>query len=314
MGYQATATAQENAPTRKVTTVCLAWEAELNCPAASETERLVEEMLGRPLFQSQSCDLGIKASLRKAEDRSWEAQLSFSGPDGQALGQRVLRTQDAACKALQNPVSLVIALMAEGNEPDSTLYVPPQALRTQSTDHSPRLSANVTGSHGLLPSLALGNNLGVEVGLARWLSGRIDTTFWFPRSSAGPGGDFWAWHAGLAACPSLGRRKSLHVSECLGLQMGVLHGSGRGLENAESHTRAYADVNARTILSVPLRQTLALLVFAGVAVPWLRSGFVYLDSTDSPVDAHRLSTVVFLLGLGLESSIFSNNDVAGLEP
>jgi hypothetical protein len=288
----------------------------MSCPAASETERLVEEMLGRRLFQSQSCDLQVKASLRKADVHGWEAQLSFAGQDGVALGLRTLRTQDAACKALQNPVSLVIALMAEGNESISTLLVPEQPPRSQAASRSLRVSANVAGSHGILPSLALGNSVGLEVGLAKSLSGRVDTTFWLPRSSAstGPGGEFWAWHAGLAACPSLGLPKNLRVSACLGLQMGVLHGSGLGLPDHESATRAYADVNARTILSVPLRQTLALIVFVGVAVPWLRSGFVYLDARGSPIDVHRLDTVVLLLGLGLESSIFSNTDVAGLEP
>src|SRR6266540_1208527 len=54
MGHVAKASAQETEPTRKVTTVCLAWEAEPSCPAAPETERLVEEMLGRRLFQGQS--------------------------------------------------------------------------------------------------------------------------------------------------------------------------------------------------------------------------------------------------------------------
>jgi hypothetical protein len=273
-------------------------------------------MLGRRLFRSQSCDLQVKASLRKAEAQGWEAQLHFAGQDGAPLGLRTLRTQDTACKALQNPVSLVIALMAEGNESTSTFLVPEQTRPSQMPGRSLRLSANVAGSHGLLPSLALGNSLGIEVGLAEWLSGRADTTFWFPRSSAsaGPGGEFWAWHAGLAACPSLGRPQNLRASACLGLQMGILRGSGLGLPNAQSVTKAYADVDARAIVSVPVRQTLALLVFAGVAVPWLRSGFVYWDGDNTPIDVHRLNTVILLIGLGIESSVFSNTDVAGLEP
>jgi len=288
----------------------------MSCPSALETERAVEEMLGRRLFQGPSCNLQIKASFQRPHVHGWEAQLSFARENGVPLGVRTLRTQDAACKALRNPVSLVIALMAEDSESQSTLFVPEETRRPQPTDHNLRISANVAGSQGLLPSIALGNSLGVDVELAAWLSARIDTTFWFPRSSAavGPGGDFWAWHAGLAACPSLGPPRKLQASACLGLQMGVLRGSGLELPYLQSATKPYADADARAVLSVPFGQTLALLVFVGAAVPWLRPRFVYLDASDSKIEVHRSSAVVFLAGLGIESSVFSNTDAAEMQP
>jgi hypothetical protein len=310
------ARAQEKEGTRKVTTVCLAWQAEMSCPSAPETERVVEEMLGRPLFQGPSCDLKIEASLAKADAHGWEAKLSFARENGVPLGVRRLQTQDTSCKALKNPVSLVIALMTEDSEARSTFYVPKETRSPPPTDHSMGISATVAGAQGLLPSIALGNSLGVDVELATWLSARIDTTFWFPRSSesVGPGGEFWAWHAGLAACPFVGRPQGFQASACLGFQMGIVRGRGQGLPYPQSDTKAYADAGARAILSVPLGQTLALLIFAGAAVPWLRPGFAYLNASDSQIEIHRSSTVVFLAGLGIESSVSANTDRAESKP
>jgi len=316
LGHVSAAPAQEKEPSRKVTTACLAWKAETSCQSAAETERAVEEMLGRRIFQGPSCDLQIEASLRKAGVHGWEARLSFARENGIQLGVRTLRSPEAACKALKNPVSLVVALMAEDSESNSTLYVPEGPRPSQPTNHSLRISASVAGSQGLLPNGALGNSLGADVDLTAWLSGRMDTTFWFPRSStsAGPGGEFWAWHAGVAACPSLGRQPRLQASACLGFQMGVLRGSGIALPYRQSASKVYADADARAILSVPLGQTLALLVFVGAAVPWLRPGFVYLNASGSPVDVHRPCTIVFLAGLGIASSVLSTTDVEVAQP
>jgi hypothetical protein len=197
--------------------------------------------------------------------------------------------------------------MAENSESNTMLYVPEEPRPPQPTDSTLRIFADVVGSQGLLPNGALGNSVGVDVGFSAWLSSRVDTTFWFPRSvtPGGLGGEFWAWHAGVSACPSLGRPETLRASACLGLQAGVLHGSGLGPFRPQSATKAYADGDARAVLSVPLGQTLALVAFAGAAVPWLRPSFVYLDAAGASVDVHRPSRAVFFAGLGLEASISS---------
>jgi hypothetical protein len=96
--------------------------------------------------------------------------------------------------------------------------------------------------------------------------------------------------------------------------MGVLRGSGLELPYLQSATKTYADADARAVLSVPFGQTLALLVFVGAAVPWLRPRFVYMDASDSKIEVHRSSAVVFLAGLGIESSVFSNTDAAETQP
>lgn len=304
-GHVATANAQQTPPQRKGTSVCLAWEAETSCPSAAETERAVEEMLGHRLFQG-SCDLQLKAALRRANPEGWEAQLSFVREDGTVLGVRTLRSREVSCHALKNPASLVVALIAENSEPSTVLYLSDEPRPRQSSDRALRAFADLAGSRGILPGGALGSSVGVDIHLTRWLSSRADTTFWFPRSAApgGRGGEFWAWHAGASACPSLGRPESLRASACLGLQAGVLHGSGLGLSFQQSATKAYADVEARAAVSVPLGQRLALAAFVGAAVPWLRPSFVYLDTSGATVEVHRASDVMFFAGLGLEASIF----------
>ena len=314
-GHVATANAQQTSPQRKGTSVCLAWEADTSCPSAAETERAVEEMLGHRLFQG-SCDLQLKASLRRAKPEGWEAQLSFIREDGTALGVRTLRSQEESCHGLTNPVSLVVALMAESDEPSTILYLSQEPLPRQSRERAWRLFAELAGSRGLLPGNTLGNSVGIDADLAGWLSSRADTSFWFPRSATpgGRGGEFWAWYAGASACPSLGRPDALRASACLGLEAGVLHGSGLGLSFQQSKTKAYADVEARASVSVPLGQRLALAAFVGAAVPWLRPSFVYLGASGATVEVHRVSDVVFFAGLGLEASIFPTRGHSPMQP
>jgi hypothetical protein len=268
----------------------------------------VEDVLGRPLFQGATCDLQVRASLEKAPGRGWQAELSFARRDGTSLGTRSLQSEGASCQALKNPISLVVALVVEDEKAQATLKLPVEpAVEGPRPSHT-RIFAEVAGVHGLLPSNDLGNTLGADYRFQSWLSGRAHMTFWLPQSSssAGRGGQFWAWQAGLALCPSLGG-ESWRGGICLGTHLGLLRGTGLGLDDTQSATRMYGGADARALLAYPLAGSLALTAYVGAALPWLRPRFVYYDTLGAAAEIHRPHALQLMAGLGLEFAIFSSD-------
>lgn len=304
MGGQTKAAPDVEKRPEQPSSACLAWNAEAGCSSALETESAIEDVLGRPLFRGVSCDLQINASVRREGPASWQAELTFIQSNGNVLGVRTLQSPSASCKALRNPISLVVALMVEDNDARATLRLAAEATPASASEQL--LFTTLSGSHGLLPSNDLGVTMGMDLRAGSWLPSRIDTTLWLPESSAatGPGGHLWAWHAGAAACPSLAGSGGVRASLCLGMQAGVLHGRGVGLDPTWSATRIYGDVQARGMLSFPVWGSMNLTAFVGAAVPWLRPRFVYLDTNGTAVQLHRTSAVVPMAGVGIELPIY----------
>jgi hypothetical protein len=298
----------------KATTACFEWNAGKGCPSVLEAERAVEDVLGRQLFHGPSCDLHIRASLDKAQGRGWQAELSFARQDGTSLGTRALQSEATSCQALKNPISLVVALVVEDEEAQATLKLPVEPAMEERHPSRARLVADVAAVRGLLPSTGLGNSLGADVRVPPWLSSRVHMTFWLPQSSSsqGRGGQFWAWQAGLALCPSLGEAESWRAGLCLGTHLGILRGTGLGLDDTQSATRMYGGADARALLAYPVTSSLALTAFAGIAVPWLRPRFIYYDASDTTAEIHRPHALQLLAGLGVEFAIFSGD--AGATP
>lgn len=306
---RAEAQAEEGKSQGRTTTACFEWNAGRGCPSVLEAERAVEDVLGRQLFHGATCDLRIRASLEKGQGRGWQAELSFARQDGTSLGTRSLQSQAASCQALKNPISLVVALVVEDEEAQATLKLPVEPVMEERHPGRGRLFADVAGVHGLLPSNGLGNSLGADVRFLPWFSTRIHTTFWLPQSSSsqGRGGQFWAWQAGLALCPSLGGTESWRAGVCLGTHLGILRGTGLGLAETQSATRMYGGADARALLAYPVTPSLALTAFLGIAVPWLRPRFIYYDTTDTAAEIHRPHAIQLLAGLGVELAIFSGD-------
>jgi hypothetical protein len=274
-----------------------------------EAERAVEDVLGRPLFQGPTCDLRVRASVERAADRGWQAELGFTRQDGTSLGTRTLQSQAPSCQALLNPMSLVVALVVEDAEAQVTLKVPVEPAGQGARPGRSRIFAEVTADHGLLPNTGVGNSLGVDHRLPAWLSSRLSTTFWLPQSSEsqGRGGQFWAWQMGLAVCPSLGPAEGWRGGLCLGAHTGILRGTGLGLDDTQAATRMVGGADLRTLFSYPVARWLALTAHAGAALPWLRPRFVYYDSSGALAEIHRPRAIQVQAGLGVELAVFSSH-------
>jgi hypothetical protein len=237
--------------------------------------------------------------MRALEGGGWQADLSFAKGDGEALGDRNLQSRVAGCAALQDPVSLVIALMVEAREAEATLQVP---AHESPAERTAAMAASFRLSSGLLPDLGLGATVDVGWILAGWLPLRFDSTYWFPGSAvqANRGGEFWAWVGGASACPTVFSSTWGEGAVCAGLQLGVIHGAGVGLQDSGSPTRPYGEAQARARLSIPLFWPLSGFIELGIAAPWMRPRFVYLGAVDAPVEVYRPHAVVLFGGVGIE--------------
>jgi hypothetical protein len=237
--------------------------------------------------------------MRVLEDGVWQADLSFARSNGEALGDRRLLSQASSCAALKDPVSLVIALMVEARETETTMRLP---APSSSTQHGATMATSFSLSSGLLPNVGFGATIDVGWNLGRWLPLHVDSTFWFPNAAvlAGQGGEFWAWAAGAGACPTLVTAANIAGTVCVGAQAGVIHGTGVGLQHTGSPTKPYGDAEARARVSFPRSGPLGVFVQLGVAVPFLRPRFVYLDASSAPVEVYRPQAMILFGGIGME--------------
>lgn len=292
-------------PATREMAVCLALESPAGCPAAQQTEAAVEDILGRRVFTKDSCDIAVRGAVHRLERGGWEATLGFAKTSGEMLGDRSLQSTDASCRALEGPMALAISMMVEAGEAEVTLHVPTAPPMASSA--SDRMSMGFVVSSGLLPSLGYGASAAYATRLRSWLPVQWDATFWFPQATTdrnAMGGQFWAWHAGAAYCPTLLDGSIVSATACLGIEAGVIHGTGVGMPYAGSPTKPYGDVNVRGRLSAALIGPLEAWAEVGVGIPWVRAQFVYLDAADASVPVHRPSAVVLFgtLGLALRAS------------
>ena len=290
--------------------VCLAWDLRPGegCPAAEEIEAAVSAMLSHPLPLPGTCRTRATGSFQPhSAGNGWRVDLHFASETGESLGSRSLEIRDAACAALKEPLSLIIALMVEGNVPEKgALRLPKPASPQRAEGLAGKATTVSTGaavSSGLLPNVGFGATLGLGSRVVADLPLRFDTTFWFPtvRSSAGPGGQFWAWVGSVGVCPSFWRGRYVRAAACIRLVAGVIRGTGLGLDEIGAATRPIGEGEVSLTVSVQLSRQASLYVSAGLAAPWIRSRFVYIaPPNDARVQVHEPSSLIPTAGLGLE--------------
>lgn len=90
------------------------------CAAGEEIAEGVRARLGRDPFGTPA-ERRIEGWAERSEGR-WLAHLSFTGPDGGALGARQLESSEATCATLVDAVTLAVVLMID---PQASLAGPP---------------------------------------------------------------------------------------------------------------------------------------------------------------------------------------------
>lgn len=302
-----TGNAQTEAGAGRTGSACLSWvPGPRGCPTADQITSAVEDILGHAAFSRPPCDIVVMGEVHHPESGGWQAELSFARSSGEPLGERGLHSHAATCSALAAPVSLVIALMVEAGESQSTLQVP---VSRPALERATTLSAAFILSSGLLPALAYGAGVDWTVDLGTWTAMLLDGAFFFPEATpaVGQGGELLASVAGAALCPRVFATSAMEGSLCVGARAGIIHGIGLGMPNNTSSTRPYGDAEAHARLALPLLGSMAVFVQLGLAVPWVRPRFVYLDATATAVPVYRPQAAIFFASVGLGLRTGGNN-------
>jgi hypothetical protein len=237
--------------------------------------------------------------MRQGSEGGWDADLSFAASSGESLGRRSLHSNGATCAALADPVSLVIALMVESGEAQATLQV--RSTPAPAPSRSASMSAALVVSSGLLPGLSYGAGVDWAAALGSWLSLQVGSSVFFPDSTttSGRGGEFWSWIGGVALCSRVFSTSVTEGELCAGGRGGAIHGVGIGLPVPWSKTKPYGDAEVHAKVSFPVAGSFSAVAQLGVAVPWLRSRFVYLDAQNS-VPVYEPDKAIPFASIGIE--------------
>lgn len=304
------------------------------CIDARALAQAVELRLGRAAFVAPTRgDVGIEARIERLQSPdAWRATITVFDAAGSRTGLRELQTDRADCRAIDDELELVIALLIDPSAalappppptspapppftlppprfvaPPAPLVCPPLAPAIAPAPADPwrvAVAAGPIAEVGLLPS-AVGVGLAIrarvapprgpsfDLGGALWADSVVQTSFGARTFSLAYG-----W---LSVCPLDLTRGGTALTACLGAQIGSLRVSDVDLPSEFRQEQLVldlaADARVRRRFVGPLFGSVGL----GIAVPTVRDRF-YVTDAGARRDVFQVSPVAGLadLSLGLE--------------
>ena len=275
------------------------------CADARALAEAVERRLGRPAIAAPArAERAIEGRIEPAKV-GWRATFTLTGGAGAVLGTREISSGALDCRALDEDLALVVALMID---PDSALVAAPPSAdliprpvtpapapapareRDPAPDAAPppsppervrfALRGGPTFSLGLLPSAGAGFAMRVTLLPPRPFPFEIGGAVWGPQRAESPGGafgaDIWLAYGGVSACPLAGEALGFFLASCAGVAVGGAHVGGFGFDTAGARDVALVnvglDAHARRALAGPVFVALGF----GLAVPLVRLDVYYL--------------------------------------
>jgi hypothetical protein len=323
--FVATATARADAPPPR--TSSLAWVRLPGAEACIDMRSLaqaVELRLGRPAFVAPTRgDLAIEASIGPTPGTDgWHATITVVDAAGQRVGQRELQSDKAGCRAIDDELELVMALLID---PSAALapppapapeFVAPPPVTIVPTPICPPLAApppplqrwrvgaeaGPIAGLGLLPSsVGVGVQLRAHVAPPRGPSFELGGAFWLDSAvrTAHAEPAFSLAYGWLSVCPVDVEVRGSALSACAGAQLGSLSVSAAALPSIYHQEQLVfslaAEARLRRRFVGPLLGSFGL----GLAVPTVRDRFYFTDPDGTRHDVFQASPIAALLDLGL---------------
>jgi hypothetical protein len=251
----------------------LAWTAAASCLSRAALEERVSARLGRDAFVARDrAGALVAGSLRRTRD-GWVAVLQLRRRDGAIVGTRELHVPGPDCAALDEPLTLVLALLVDLPQSDVRLQLPEPPARASRWAVS--VETGAAASVGPTPSLAPGLRAAIGVvapGLPRLeLAGAI---FAATQTEPGPAGvEVDARQVGVAACTPTVETGRLWLRGCLGVDMVALRGRGFGFARNHVKDRVLFAPAARGALGWTLVGPLSAAATIDMNVPLARPTF-----------------------------------------
>ena len=247
----------------------------------------VEARLRRSVFvPRERAELRVEVRLGRRLEGAWLAQIELRSAEGKLVGTRELVTSAEHCSALDESLSLAIALMVDisadelpepAKKPASgpSRAAPPRApIELPRDTHAPRepwrFSAVALGTLavGVLPGVAPGVRLGFGAEPPAFWPIELFASWWPAQraSSEDAGARFTALTVGLYVCPVSVGTENTRAEFCLGQEVGQLGVRGFGFDRNDERTRLTYDLSLRVRTSQHLVGPLKLV--AGVQALW----------------------------------------------
>jgi hypothetical protein len=245
----------------------------------------------------------------------FRAVITLSNDAGVVLGTRELRSAAPSCRAMDDDLALIIAVMID---PEAALALPaapvplppalppprsvPEAVPAPSPP-SWRVSLQAGGMAmvGLLPRTSAGVLLRSHVEPPHFWAFEVGGVL-FPSVGAQQGAaaaSFQLAEAFVSVCPLTLRAFGGALSACAGVQVGSLHAVGNGFESVDAQDQALFNVavegRARRRLVGPLVAGLGV----GLVVPVVRARFSYDGALGTSEEIFQMAPVAGEIDLSL---------------
>jgi hypothetical protein len=296
------------------------------CMTDAALVRAVERRLRRPVFRGSAPDLTVRVHFDRP-DNTFRVRLELADAKG-PLGTRELATEAKHCSALDDSLALIVALLvdappereaavapaaeASATEPQPVRALPKRAptsillpAETLAPRESVRLGAraSATGAFGLLPGVALGLELGLEVRFPHVPRVVVLAGGFLSKRESVAGRDAGATlavhRAGLFLCPELASSGSLAIEACAGQYVGRFTADGFGFARNLGTERLYFAVAAGADLRVGAAGWLDILLGVRAELPLTRDEFTGRMAQGEVIPVFRQSVVAGAVQTGL---------------
>jgi hypothetical protein len=296
-----------------------------SCMTPVELEAAVESRLGRKLFAVAGAEPAVTLRVkleRLTESGRFHAQVWVDAADARALDTRDLEVGGEDCRALDEPLALVVSLIADSElalKSRETLAEPApdpeyEAILKKPVLTVPSLQAPepvpwqwqseldfITGL-GLLPDPSAGLDVSALVVPPRFVGVLAHAATFYPDEEELDGSgsvSFWLGYAGVALCPELVRASRVMLRGCIGADAGAMRVRSRGLVGAGTTYRLVVQSQ------IALRGTVSLggdwLAGAMVAtlLPLRPETFRYQRADGRTEKVFQMAHLGLVLGLGV---------------
>lgn len=268
------------------------------CIAPKQLAESVEKVLGRSTFVSTSdAEVAVEGRVERAGP-GWKAVLRVSDASGRVIGSREIEAPAETCRAMDESLAFVIAVMID---PDAERRPKPPPPKPPSRWQL-HVAAGADIGVGMLPSLAVGPSLRARIGSQVWAV-EIAGTYFLPQeasvtTSRGLASiDLALMQAGVAFCPRIVLDEPFAVVACAGVDGGSLRVKGSGFTVGSDSTDAI--VFARASVRGEWHPT--SLFFGAVElrgdVPFSREDYAYTEADGTSLSLFRMSPVTGILGV-----------------
>ena len=289
------------------------------CVSAEELAAAVESRLNRKVFAGEGQpDLLIEGEVeRAAKPPAWRARIRTFDGAGVYLGERELTESGESCRALDDELALVVALIIDPDAAKSARAAPPApaaepsaatsklaptssppstptartssptALVTGAVASAPGapwrfgLDASGVAALGLLPSWGFGARVAASATApsSRWALEIAGTVFGEEETTVPAGGSrFFFWSAGAGLCPRL----TSMVAACGELAAGRLRAQGFGFDQNQEPVEPRLDAGVEVRLEKRFTPGIHGLVAVGGWAALVRPRFVYRPAPTAP--------------------------------